>query len=51
MGKKVEYPNGFVGFASDKVAEALAKRPGYKIVGDVKDPAAPAGKEKERARA
>jgi hypothetical protein len=42
MGKRVEYPNGSVGFASEKVAEALAKRPGHKILGDAPPAAAPA---------
>ena len=38
MGKRVEYKNGFVGFASDKVAETLAKRGQVKILGDAKAP-------------
>ena len=38
MGKRVEYKNGFVGFASDKVAETLAKRGQVKILGDAKTP-------------
>lgn len=38
MSRKVQYPNGFVGVAPDKVAEALGKRDGYKALGPA-DPA------------
>jgi hypothetical protein len=36
MSKKVKYPNGFIGVASDKVAGILEKRGSAKIVGDAK---------------
>lgn len=42
MGKKVEYKNGFIGFASDKVAAALEKKGAAKILGPAD--AAPAQK-------
>lgn len=35
-GKRIRYPNGFEGTCSDKVAEILGKRPGHKILGNVK---------------
>jgi hypothetical protein len=44
MGKRVEYKNGFVGFASDKVADILAKRGQVKILGDAKTPEPKAAK-------
>ena len=47
MSKRVRYPNGFIGFASDKVAAILEKRPGYKIVGEAKAKEAKPDKEKE----
>ena len=34
--KRVQYPNGFIGTASDKVAEILAKKPDHKILTDSK---------------
>lgn len=36
MSKRIQYPNGFVGFASDAAAAVLAQRPGHKILGDAK---------------
>lgn len=36
MSKRVQYPNGYVGVASDKAAAVLAKKPGHKVVGDIK---------------
>lgn len=35
MSKKVKYPNGYIGFASDSAAKVLAKKPDHKIVGDI----------------
>jgi hypothetical protein len=48
MSKRVRYPNGFIGVASDKVAAILEKRPGYKIVGDAKAEEPKPAKEKEK---
>ena len=48
MSKRVKYPNGFIGFASDKVAAILEKRPGYKIVGDAKAEEPKPAKDKEK---
>ena len=42
MSKRIKYPNGFEGTCSDKVAEVLAKRKDYKILGDAKAPEAKA---------
>ena len=51
MGKKVRYPNGFEGFASDKVAEILEKRGSVEIIGDAKaGEAKPAGSKKGRGK-
>ena len=41
MSKKIQYTDGFIGAASDKVAEKLAKKPGHKIVGDAEKPVLP----------
>jgi hypothetical protein len=32
MSKLVRYPNGYIGVASDKAAEILARKPGHCIV-------------------
>lgn len=38
MSKRVQYPDGFVGFASGKAAAVLAKKPDHKIIDDKVDP-------------
>jgi hypothetical protein len=49
MSKKIQYPNGDIGFASDAVAAILAKRPGHKIVdGAVPEPKKPEPKKDEK---
>lgn len=48
MSKKIQYPNGFVGFASDKAAEVLAKRKGFKILGEADAPEKPAADAKDK---
>jgi hypothetical protein len=48
MGKRVRYPNGFIGFASDKAAAVLEKRDGYKILGEATE--APEREEKKTNR-
>jgi len=40
MGKRVRYPNGFEGFASDEVAAILEKKGAAKIISEAK-PAEP----------
>jgi hypothetical protein len=39
MSKKVKYPNGYIGVASDKAAAILAKKKGHEILGEVSEPA------------
>lgn len=34
MSKRIRYPNGFIGIASDEVAAILAQRPGHVILTD-----------------
>ena len=36
MSKRIQYPDGYIGVASDKAAANLAKKPGHKIVEDAK---------------
>ena len=36
MSKKVRYPNGYEGVASDKVAEILERKGAAKIIGEAK---------------
>ncbi len=40
MSMQVQYKNGYIGFASDKVAEMLEKKGEVEIL-DVKEPAQP----------
>ena len=48
--KKIQYPNGQIGSASDKVADILAKRPGHKIYIE-KNAAETKAEEKAKAKA
>jgi hypothetical protein len=37
MSMKVQYPNGYIGVASDKVAEILEQKGAAKIIGEAKE--------------
>jgi hypothetical protein len=49
MSKKVKFPNGFIGVASDAVAAKLAKKSGHEVLGDYK-PDAESAKKPEPAK-
>jgi hypothetical protein len=42
MSKKVQYPNGYIGIASDNAAKILGKKKDHKVIGDAKPAEKPA---------